>query len=215
MYGHYRIYNSTCQEILNSYVYNMSMNDTRRRIIEAVVELHEEVGPAATTVTAIAERAGVQRLTVYRHFPDDRALLGACSAHWQKDHPLPDPAMWTGIGDPRCRLELALTQLYEYFRDGAPMLASILPDETEVPELAEVIAPWWEYMREVAGGISAGWGVSGDAQRLVRAAVGHALGFYTWRSLSDEGLSNGEAVELMVGLVADVAVESRRVVSMR
>ena len=191
----------------------MSTNHTRRRIVEAIVELHEQVGPAATTVTAIAERAGVQRLTVYRHCPDDRAMLGACSSHWNGDHPLPDPASWTGITDPRSRLETALRGLYTYFQGGAPMLASILRDEAEVPELAEVMAPLWDYMREVAGGLSAGWGVNGDAQRLVRSAVGHALGFYTWRSLSEEGLSNGEAVELMVGLVADVAVESRRVVS--
>ena len=191
----------------------MGMRDTRRRIVEALVELHEEVGPAATTITAIAERAGVQRLTVYRHFPDDRALLGACSSHWQEDHPLPDPATWTGIADPRCRLEKALRGLYDYFRDGAPMLERILQDESEMPEVAEVMTPWWGYMREVAAGLSAGWGVSGDAQRLVRSAVGHALGIYTWRSLSDEGLSNQEAVELMVGLVADVAAEPRRVSS--
>ena len=188
----------------------MSVNDTKLRIVEAILELHEEVGPAATTVTAIAGRAGVQRLTVYRHFPDDRAMLGACSSHWNEHHPLPDPATWTGIADPRARLETALRGLYDYFRDGAPMLASILSDESEVPELAEVMTPLWEYMREVAGGLSAGWGVSGDAQRLVRSAVGHVLGFYTWRSLTDEGLSNAEAVGLMVGLVADVAAEPRR-----
>jgi len=187
----------------------MSTNHTRRRIVEAIVELHEQVGPAATTVTAIAERAGVQRLTVYRHFPDDRAMLGACSSHWNGDHPLPDPASWTGITDPRSRLETALRGLYTYFQGGAPMLASILRDEAEVPELAEVMAPMWDYFREVAGGLSAGWGVTGDSQRRVRAAVGHALGFHTWRSLTDQGLSNAEAVELMVGLVAYVAAEAR------
>ena len=183
--------------------------NTRRKIVEAIVELHEEVGPAATTVTAIAERAGVQRLTVYRHFPDDLAMLGACSTHWFEGHPLPDPAAWTGTPDPRIRLETALSGLYEFFRGGAPMLESILPDEAKVPELAEVMKPLWEYMREVAGGLSAGWGVTGDYQRLVRAAVVHALGFYTWRSLTGQGLSNAEAVALMVGLVADVAAEER------
>jgi AcrR family transcriptional regulator len=186
----------------------MGVNDTRHRIVQAMVELHEEIGPAATTITAIAQRARVQRLTVYRHFPDDRAMIGACSSHWQMDHPLPDPATWTGIGDPRLRLEKALRELYDYFQDGASMLGSILPDEAGMPAVAEVMTPWWEYMREVVGAISAGWGVSGDAQRLVRSAVGHALSFYTWRSLSDQGLANGEAVKLMVGLVAVVAAES-------
>ena len=186
----------------------MSVEDTRRRIVQATVELHEAVGPAATTVTAIAERSGVQRLTVYRHFPDDRALLGACSAHWFESHPLPDPAVWTGTPDPRSRLETALGGLYDFFRDGASMLESILADEPKVPELAEVMQPLWEYMREVAGGLSAGWGVSGDDQRIVRAAVVHALGFHTWRSLTSQGLSNAEAAGLMVGLVADVAAGS-------
>ena len=172
-----------------------------------MVELHEEIGPASTTVTAIAERADVQRLTVYRHFPDTQAMLGACSTHWQHGHPLPDAATWTGIEDPRCRLELALTELYGYFRDGAPMLKSVLRDEAEMPELSRAMTPWWEYMREVAGGLSAGWGASGDVQRLVRSAVGHAIGFQTWLSLSDEGLSDAEAAKLMAGLVAGVAVQ--------
>jgi len=187
----------------------MNSVDTRLRIVEATVALHRELGPAATTITAIAARAGVQRLTVYRHFPDDRALLGACSSHWGEDHPLPDPATWIGFEDPRHRLEQALEAVYGYYAGGAPMLRSVLRDEAEVPELAEVMAPWWAYMRDVAAGLSAGWGVTADTQRLVRSAVGHALGFHTWDSLAREGLSNDEAVELMVGLVADVAAVSR------
>lgn len=190
---------------MNIYVYHMSKEDTRRRIVEATAELHEEVGPAATTITGIAERAGVQRLTVYRHFPDEAALIGACSAHWSDDHPLPDPSSWTGLPDPVARLGEALAAIYAYFRDGAPMLSRVLRDEEEVPELAEVMAPWWEYMGEVAGALAAGWGTDADGQRLVRAAVGHALRFGTWRSLAQEGLSDDEAVELMVDLVAGTA----------
>jgi AcrR family transcriptional regulator len=187
----------------------MAIRNARQRIIEAMVELHEEIGPAATTVTAIAERAGVQRLTVYRHFPDDRAMLGACSAHWLEAHPLPDPLAWTGIANPRTRIETALRAIYDFFRTGAPMLESVIRDEAEMEAVAEVMAPLWDYFREAAGGLSAGWEVNGDAQRRVRAAVGHTLGFYTWRSLTDQGLSNAEAVELMVGLVADVTAEPR------
>ena len=175
--------------------------------MKATRALHEEVGPAATTITAIAERAGVQRLTVYRHFPDDAALLGACSADWRDDHPLPDPAGWTGLEDPVARLRRALQEMYGYFRGGEPMLESILRDQDEVPELEDVMVPWWEYMREVAGGLSAGWGVDGDRQRTLRAAVGHALRFRTWQSLTDEGLSEAEAVDLMVRLVESSARE--------
>ncbi len=183
----------------------MSVSETRRRIVKAVRDLHEEVGPAATTIKGIAERAGVQRLTVYRHFPDEGALVGACSADWAEDHPLPEPAAWSGIEAPRERLGKALHDLYSYFRGGAPMLEQVLRDEPEVPALAEAMAPWWHYMREVAGGLAAGWGVEAGRQRLVRAAVGHALRFGTWRSLTGEGLSDEEAVEVMERWVAGLA----------
>lgn len=183
----------------------MTVSETRARIVRATRELHEEVGPAATTITAIAQRAGVQRLTVYRHFPDDSDLVGACAADWRKDHPLPDPISWTGSRDPVERLRGALEELYGYFAGGAPMLEQVLRDEGEMPELEDVMTPWWEYMHEVAGGLSAGWGVDPHEQRLLRAAVGHALRFETWRSLDDEGLDRAEAVELMVSLVAGVS----------
>src|SRR5215210_5297504 len=90
--------------------------DTRRRITAATVELHREVGPANTTISAVAERAGVQRLTVYRHFPDERALLGACSAHWRAGHPAPDPSPWPPIEDPEDRLRTAIAAFYAYYR---------------------------------------------------------------------------------------------------
>lgn len=183
----------------------MAKRETRRRIVDAVRTLHEEVGPAATTITAIAERAGVQRLTVYRHFPEERHLIEACSADWREDHPAPDPATWSGIEDPAERLWAALGEMYGYFHRGAPMLHRVLRDENEVPELAEVMAPWWEYMQEVAGALAAGWGVSPERQRLLRAVVGHALDFRTWRSLSQEGLGDEEAAELMVELAMGVA----------
>jgi len=205
---HHHKYNIR-QGVVNNNVHWQRVSGTRRRIIEALVDLHEEIGPASTTVTAIAERAGVQRLTVYRHFPDDRAMLRACSSHWLEDHPLPDPAAWIGIPDPAVRLESALSGLYAWFRGGAPMLSNVLPDEEKMPALAEAMSPLWEYFREVAAGLSAGWGGKGAAQRRVRAAVGHAVAFHTWRSLTDQGLSDAEAVELMVELVSVVAIRTR------
>lgn len=188
----------------------METPPTRQRILDAVVELHETVGPAATTITAVAQRAGVQRLTVYRHFPDERALIRGCSAHWSERHPPPDPLAWVGIADPRDRLAAALRALYAYFDGGRDMLARVLRDEGQVSALREVLAPWRDYMAETAGGLSAGWGVESGTQREVRAAVGHVVRFGTWRSLVDEGLSNEEAVRLMTAFVAGVARETDR-----
>lgn len=183
----------------------MTSDETRRRIVEAVVELHEEVGPAFTTITAVAQRAGVQRLTVYRHFPDEGALIQACSAHWSGLHPPPDPSVWAGIPEPRERARTALIHLYRYFRRGSPMLSKVIRDAGEVAPLKEVMAPFQGFLAEVAGGLAAGWGASAKRQRLLRAAAGHSVRFGTWRSLADEGLSPEEAAALLEEWLACIA----------
>src|ERR687883_457977 len=113
---------------------------TRRRITEATVELHREVGPARTTISAVAERAGVQRLTVYRHFPDERSLLGACSAHWREGHPAPDPSPWPAIADPDERLRTALAAFYAYYASDEGLMAKIRRDAAVMPALRATIA---------------------------------------------------------------------------
>ena len=85
--------------------------DTRRQITEATVELHGTIGPARTTIKGIAAQAGVQRATVYRHFPDLESLFLACSTHWASLNPPPDPAAWDQIADTDERLRHALTSL--------------------------------------------------------------------------------------------------------
>ena len=173
--------------------------------MEAVVELHEEVGPAFTTISAIAERAGVQRLTVYRHFPDEPSLFQACSTHWMDRHPPPDPAAWSGIQDPGERARTALTALYGYFRNGAPMISKIIRDADHVEALQPFVAPYRSFLAEVAGGLAAGWGVEGERQRALRAAAGLAVRFETWRSLEEEGLQDEPAAALMARFLACVA----------
>lgn len=201
---------------MNRYVHSMNESgerqgargaQTRRRILQATVALHEEVGPAATTISAIAARAGVQRLTVYRHFPDAADLIDACSAHWSEAHPLPDPARWGGLPDPRDRVRSALGDLYRYYREGEPMLAAVLRDEAEVPPLAKVMVPWWEYLQEVAGTLAAGWGTDAATQRRLRAATALLVRFESWRALAEAGLDDAEAAELGVGILTGLAAQ--------
>src|SRR5688572_2000552 len=97
------------------------LEDTRRRIVEATVDLHRSVGPASTRISEIARRAGVQRVTVYNHFPDDSSLLTACSAHWRALHPAPDPGRWRAEEDVAARLRLGIRELYAWYRETAPM----------------------------------------------------------------------------------------------
>jgi AcrR family transcriptional regulator len=176
------------------------VDQTRQRIVEATVELHGSVGPAATTIAAIADRAGVTRLTVYRHFPDEAALFGACSAHWISRQQLPDPGGWSQIGDPAARLRAGLADLYRFYRAGADMLAHIYRDFAALPEAhQQALRDQDTLFRDV---LAAPFGGADDQHRRLRAVIGHATSFGTWRSLChDQGLTDTEAVDAMTGMV--------------
>jgi AcrR family transcriptional regulator len=182
---------------------------TRQRIVEATVALHDAVGPVRTTISAIAERAGVQRLTVYRHFPDERSLFEACSHRWAAQNPAPDPAAWATLRDPERRLRVALTAIYGFFRRTEGMTGNLLRDLRESDVLRAVAAPFMKYWGTVRAALERGWGARGTRRKLLRAAIGHAIAFETWRSLTQrEGLDDGQAADAMVRLV--LAVRTRR-----
>jgi len=184
--------------------------ETRQRIVEAMVALHAEVGPARTTVSAIAERAGVERLTVYRHFADETAMFQACSAHFATEVGPPDPAEWAGVAEPAERLRAALLAFYAYYRRGEGMLAHVHRDLPELPALAAVMAPWDAFVGAVRDGLIEGWDAPGPARARLAAAVAHALRFETWHSLARaEALGDEDAAELMVGLARAAAAAPR------
>jgi AcrR family transcriptional regulator len=177
-------------------------DETRLRITEAAVDLHGSVGPARTTISAIAERAGVQRATVYRHFPDEGALFGACSSHWMARHPLPDPAAWAAVGDPDERLRGALRELYEWYERGEYMLEKTTRDVAVVPALRPAMEAFAGWSEAAADALVGGRPERGGRRRRIRSTIGHALSFETWRSLvREQGLSQAEAIDLMAGLV--------------
>jgi AcrR family transcriptional regulator len=170
-------------------------DETRRQIVEAAVELHQTVGPAATTIAQIAERAGVGRVTVYRHFPDEAALLEACSSHYEAQHPLPDPEAWRSIADPRERLRTALLDAYAYHRETEAMLTRVFRD---VPDHA-VVEPYYAHWRHATEVLLGPFRARGRRRAALRAGIALALAFETWRVLArEQGLSDGQAVELML-----------------
>jgi AcrR family transcriptional regulator len=183
---------------------------TRRRITESTVALHEERGPARTPISAVAERAGVRRSTVYRHFPDEEALFAACSSHWRAANPAPDPAAWAAIDDPAGRTEAALRELYAFYARTERMYTSLLRDEAVVPIVHRLLSDFYGYLRAIEDLLMTGRGQRGRAARRTRAAIGHALSFPTWRSLTrDQGLANADAVDLMCALVEAAARPAR------
>jgi AcrR family transcriptional regulator len=179
------------------------LRQTRRRIVEATVELHLMRGPANTTISEVAKRAGVNRLTVYNHFPDITDLLRACSRSWTERHPAPDPTPWAEIGDPQRRLRTALTELYGFYARTEPMRGNVLRDAETMPELAALlegsVVPYLGAVRDLLAG---GWEVGEEARKRLFAAIKLAIDFHTWRSLEREsGLSREEAVEVMLEAV--------------
>jgi AcrR family transcriptional regulator len=168
--------------------------ETRQRIVEAALELHGTLGPARTTISGIADRAGVRRATVYRHFPDERSLFLGCSGAWRGRHPLPDPATWSAINDPAARLHTALDALYGWYEQAEPMLTAVLRDIDKMPIVAELQAGRLKYLADIEDGLAAGWAARGRAAQRLRAAIGLALDFFTWRTLHERGLDRKEAI---------------------
>lgn len=169
------------------------VEETRRRITAATVELHEEVGPARTTVAGIAARAGVTRPTVYSQFPDELSLFTACSAHFQSLHPPPE---LLGL-----ELEAALRAQYAYFRENERMLAHVVRDAETLPALAQVTSELDAYIGRVVRELVRALDFHAARRTRAAALVALALDFHTWRSLHRSGLGQAEAAALMAQLV--------------
>jgi AcrR family transcriptional regulator len=183
--------------------------ETRRRITEAAVKLHGTIGPAKTTVSGIAREAGVQRATVYRHFPDEGAIYAACTSHYESLHPPPDLERLAGLPDPEERLRVALTEVYGFYAETRQMLESTGRDIDRVPAVRRAAAAMGAYLEEARSALLRGRSERGRARGRVSAAIGHALAFPTWRSLvREQGLGDAEAVDLMSFLVSSAG--SRR-----
>ena len=175
--------------------------EIRRRIVEAAVELHGTIGPAHTTVRALAERAGVERPTVYRHFPTPESLLTACSSHLWAESPPPDPERWLEIDDPEARLRRGLSELFAYYTRQETLLWNIMRDVEDTPALRPFAAHRIAHRQRMRDVLASPWPDRVARQKFRAAAVGHAVDFFAWRSLRRQGLTNEEAIELMIGLV--------------
>lgn len=179
-----------------------SQGETRARIVAAAMHLHEEVGPKATTISAVAEKAGVQRLTVYRHFPTEDDLFQACTAHWLELNPPPDPAAWSDIaGLARCRA--ALNALYGYYRQTSRMWNAAYRDERDVPALQAPMQNVRHYLCAIENDLVVALAPSAGSPEL-RATVAHALQFSTWQSLSRDMKSDAAMADLVTRWIAAI-----------
>ena len=174
--------------------------ETRRRITEATVELHRTVGPAATHINEVARRAGVQRMTVYNHFPDESSLFAACSAHWRALHPTPDLAAWRAVKEPGARLRLGLGELYRWYRETEPMTANVLRDAQVLPALRAIVeGGLLRYLDEAGKVLTEPLDARGRRRQQVDAAARAAVDLHTWRALAP--LGDDDAADLAARLI--------------
>jgi AcrR family transcriptional regulator len=178
---------------------------THRRITEAAIELHGTVGPSRTTMSAVAARAGVERRTLYRHFPSEADLFAACSSDYFTANPWPELDRWRAIRDPQQRLERALDELYAYYERTEPMFSNVLRDAELVDFASAAVAPLHAYLEEAAEVLAVGRKAHGQRRQLLGGALRHALAFSTWRSLSANGIGRPDAPKLMTALVQGAA----------
>ncbi len=177
--------------------------ETRERIAAATARLHQTVGPARTTVSGVAKEAGVQRATVYRHFPTDESLFEACTAHFYARHPMPDLETWASVRDPDARLRIALAEMYAYFEETEEMLDRTGRDRGRVPAMARAVGRFTDYFERAVATLLRGRPERGRPRARVAGVIGHALSFPTWQSLVRmNDLEPAEAVEVMTRLVA-------------
>lgn len=174
---------------------------TRMRIVEAALELHGTLGPSRTTISAIAERAGVRRATVYRHFPDERSLFLGCSGLSRERNPAPDPGSWATIEDPGERLEVVLEAVYGWYERIEPLLTLVLRDVDEIPILKELQEGRLAYLAGIEDDLARRWGVRGKAAKRLRATIGLALDFDAWQTLHERGLGRADAIAVMSSAV--------------
>jgi AcrR family transcriptional regulator len=177
------------------------MGETRRRITEAAIDLHGTLGPSRTTLSAVAERAGVERRTLYRHFPTEADLFAACSADYFDAHPWPDLDSWSAIRDPQERLVRALDDLYAYYERTEPMFTNVLRDVDVLDFARDAMAPLDVYLDDATEILVSGRGARGRKRELLKGALRHALSFSTWHSLATNGIARADAVKLSAGLV--------------
>lgn len=169
-------------------------DQTRLQIVEALVALHEEIGPRNTTVAAVAARAGVQRLTVYRHFENEGAMLQACSSHWSAQNPPPQQDAWNQIRGTEPRVRAALLAIANYYSENHKMLFKVYRDASEVKPLAAIINGFDSYFSRIADDLASHI-MKGKKNETLKSVARHLVRFSTWQSLSKEKLSNEDIAQ--------------------
>ena len=176
-------------------------DETREKSVEATGTLHQELGPANTSIKAIAEKAGVQRLTVYRHFPDDVSLFQACTSHWFGLNPPPNLAEWAELEDAGERSHAALLAFYRYYRRTEKMWSAAYRDVDQLEALQGPMAQFEAYLDLVRDDLLARWKLKPGQKKSLAITLRHCLRFSTWASLKKEKLSDKKIVELVMGWV--------------
>jgi AcrR family transcriptional regulator len=182
-----------------------SQEQTRQRIVEATAELHGSVGPRDTTISAVAELAGVQRLTVYRHFPDEESLFKACSSHWLSVNPPPNASDWADVENGEQKTSAALNAIYHYYSDTCSMWSLVYRDSDLVPAMEKPLEEFHAYLDQICDRLCTSWHPRGRRPRKLDATVRHVLRFSTWSSLDELELDDAEKADLALRWISSAS----------
>jgi AcrR family transcriptional regulator len=171
--------------------------ETRQRILGGAFELYCSVGPAATTISAVAAKASVQRLTVYRHFPNEADLLCGVIERWADENPMPGPQDWRTDIDAENWPIAILSMLYSYYSETSVLWPGILSDRTKLPELDRLMGQYDQQLETLKADILRHLPEARQRSALCQSVVSHAVQFTTWHSLSASGLDTAEIAALM------------------
>jgi len=177
---------------------------TREKIVEAAVALHGTVGPKNTSISAVAKKAGVQRLTVYRHFPDEESLFRACSMHWLQANPPPGIGVWDSEKDARQKTSSIVHALFDYYRQTSSMWRLVYRDIDQVPAMQAPLDDFHEYLAAICDTLIACWQPRGRKSPSLKATVRHVLSYSTWESLSEQKLTDKQMADLGLRWIAAI-----------
>ena len=171
------------------------VDETRRRIVGAAVALHAEQGAMATSFAQVAKRADVAVPTVYKHFPNQAALLQSCTGHVFACSPALGPEIYRGLATAEARLAALAKAAFAVHRFQAPWMRRGIHEAALMPDLAKIVdEARSQFRRLVALALEPRF--AGRPPAGLVALIEILLGFSAWQRLAEEaGLSQSGAEE--------------------
>jgi len=174
-----------------------SVEETRRRIVDATFELHNEKGILSTSMQDVAERADVALRTVYYHYPSINDLVQGCAYKVIALLAPPTPAIFDGLTTVEARVRRLVRELFAMYERGAHQIETARCQQNEVAALAGFVANEAAMREALVREALRPFKVRPRAVREVTALTD----FYVWKAFKQQELTTHQAAEVVSGAV--------------